>query len=152
MVAAFEVPLPAAADKADFVKLLRSVSAAHGLHVDVASPADLRRMSAVSPITLNASVWRGDDEESVLSAMDFADHLGRVWLTFHQGDSRKRFAGFRNDLMPKIRRRWPGTAALPITADGGLPLARDLLRTPTGYVVHPAAQAKYRHADGARSR
>jgi hypothetical protein len=142
-VAAFEVPLPAATDKAEFVRLLRSVAQAHGYHVDAASPTALRQMSDVSPITLNAAVWRGNDEEVVASAMDFQDHIGRVWLTFDRGQDPQSFSQFRSDLMPQVQKRWPNTASLPIMPTGAIPLADDLVRTPSGYAVRPSGRLKY---------
>ena len=142
-VAAFEVPLPGATDKADFIRLLRVVAKTHGYHVDTASPAELQQMSAVSPITLSVAVWRGNDEEVVASAMDFQDHIGRVWLTFGKGQNPQRFRDFRSDLMPQVQRRWPTTASLPIMPSGAIPLTDDLVRTPGGYEVKPTAKSKY---------
>ena len=144
-VAAFEVPLPTATDKADFIDLLRSVAKAHGYHVDAASPTELHQMSEVSPITLNAAVWRGNDEEVVASAMDFQDHLGRVWLTFDKGEVPHAFREFRYDLMPQVQQRWPSTASLPIMPDGAIPLSRDLVRTSSGYVIRSPAKSLYEH-------
>ena len=142
-VAAFEVPLASATDKADFIRLLRLVAKTHGYHVDTASPAELQHMSAVSPITLNAAVWWGNDEEVVASAMDFQDHIGRVWLTFDKGQNPQRFREFRSDLMPRVQRRWPTTASLPIMPGGAIPLTEDLVRAPMGYELKPTAKSKY---------
>lgn len=142
-VAAFEVPLTTSTDKSEFLDLLRSQAERHGYHVDAASEAELAQMSEVSPITFNAAVWRGDDDEAVASAMDFQDHIGRVWLTFTLGEDPERSRRFRDELVPQIERLWPGTASLPIMPNGAIPLARDLVRTPTGYDVHPAAAARY---------
>ena len=142
-VAAFEIPLPGATDKADFIQLLHAVAKTHGYHVDAVSPAELQRMSAVSPMTLSVAVWRGDDEEVVASAMDFQDHIGRVWLTFDKGQNPQRLRNFRSDLMPQVQRRWPTTASLPIMPSGAIPLTDDLVRTPGGYEVKPTAKSKY---------
>lgn len=142
-VAAFEVPLPTAEDKTGFLNLLRSVAETHGYHLDAASPADLRQLSEVSPMTLHAAVWRGDDAEVVASAMDFKDHLGRIWLTFDKGEVPRPFRDFQNELMPKVRMRWPNTTSLPIMPTGAIPLARDLVRTPGGYVVRTSARSRY---------
>lgn len=142
-VAAFEVPLPTARDKAEFLKLLRKKAEAHGYHVDAASPEELRQLSEISPITLNAAVWRGEDEEVVASAMDFADRIGRVWISFPKGDDASRFKQFREELMPEVQRLWPRTASLPIMPTGAIPLTNDLVRTPSGYEVNPATKSKY---------
>ena len=131
----------------------RNEAKAHGYHVDAASEAELRNMSKVSPITFNASVWRGNDEESMASAMDFADRIGRVWIAFPRGEDAERSTRFREALMPKIKQRWPDTASLPIMPTGAIPLTEDLLRTPSGYVVKPSAAAKYEQGvEGTTSR
>lgn len=94
-VAAFEVPLPTAADKAEFLDLLRQQASAHGYHVDATTDEQLRQLSEVSPTTMNAAVWRGDDEELVASAMDFRDNIGRIWIVFFKGEDPVRFEQFR---------------------------------------------------------
>lgn len=148
IVAAYEVPLPTAADKARFVELLAKEAEAHGFHVDAATPHELTVQSAVSPITFNASVWRGeDDEEFIASAMDFKDRIGRVWIAFPLGQGPQRSARFRETLLPKIKRVWPDTASLPIMPNGSIPLTEDLVRTPSGYAVEPSAAAKYQVED-----
>jgi len=116
---------------------------AHGYHVDAASTDELKQLSTVSPISLNASVWRGNDEEIMASAMDFKDHLGRVWISFPVGEDQQRSAQFRADLVQKIREDWPDTASLPIMPSGAIPLTDDLIRTPTGYVVKSSEAGKY---------
>ncbi|WP_072382895.1 hypothetical protein [Novosphingobium sp. NDB2Meth1] len=143
-VAAYEVPLPTNSDKARFLGILSNQAKAAGFHLDVATDDELRALSEVSPITMNAAVWRGpDDQEVVASAMDFKTHIGRVWLTFSAGQDAGKAARFRERLMPLIKAAWPDTASLPITPDGGIPLDEDLVRTSSGYVVRPSAAAKY---------
>ena len=142
-VAAYEVPLPTVEDKAKFLALLRAEAQMHGFHVDASTPAEMEVQSKVSPITFSAAVWRGDDEEGIASAMDFEDHLGRVWIMFSIGEDPSRSARFRGSLIGKIKRIWPETASLPIMPNGGIPLSRDLVRTPAGYAVKPAAASRY---------
>lgn len=142
-VAAFEVPLPTATDKSDFLALMREEAEARGYHLDASSDDQLRTLSRASPLTLNASIWRGNDEENMVSAMDGADHIGRVWITFSKGESHQRSAELRTSLIPKIRQRWPDTAALPIMPSGAIPLASDLVRTPLGYEVKASEASKY---------
>ncbi|MEJ7777015.1 MAG: hypothetical protein WKF52_06500 [Sphingomicrobium sp.] len=142
-MAAYEVPLPTASDKARFLDLLGKVAEAEGYHVDAASPSELKVVSEVSPMTFNASVWRGDDEESMASAMDFRDRIGRVWISFPEGDDPSRSARFREILVPKIKEAWPQTASLPIMPNGAIPLTNDLVRTPYGYEVKPSAATRY---------
>ena len=143
-VAAYEVPLPTEADKGRFTELLVREAEAEGFHVDAAAPQELKSQSEVSPMTFNASVWRGkDDEESIASATDFRDHIGRVWITFALGQDPDRARRFRERLVPRMKEAWPGTASLPIMPNGGIPLVEDLIRTPSGYAVKPSAAARY---------
>jgi hypothetical protein len=142
--AAYDIPLPTAADKARFLGLLRDQAKASGFHLDAATGKELRVLSEVSPITLKATVWRGkDDEEPIASAMDFKDHIGRVWLSFSMGQDAARSLRFRKKLMPVVQKMWPETTALPIMVNGAIPLTDDLIRTSSGYIVKPSAAAKY---------
>jgi hypothetical protein len=144
-VAAYEIPLPTKADKARFLGILRDQAEADGFHLDASTDEELRILSEVSPITMNATVWRGkDDEEPVASAMDFKDHIGRVWMTFFLGQDTAKALRFRERLVPLIKKAWPDTISLPIMPSGAIPLTDDLVRTPSGYVVKPSAAAKYR--------
>jgi hypothetical protein len=142
-VAAYEVPLPTPTDKANFLTLLKTEAQVQGFHVDAATPAELEAQSGVSPITFNAAVWRGDDDEVIASAMDFQDHIGRVWITFSKGEDPSRSARFRSALVSKIKEGWPETASLPIMPNGAIPLTDDLVRKPSGYAVNPTAASKY---------
>ena len=142
-VAAFEVPLPTPTDKQVFLEVLREVAEARGYHVDAWSDGELRHISELTPITFNASVWRGNDQESMASAMDFSDRIGRVWISFPQGEDPERSTEFREALMLKIEERWPETASLPIMPNGAIPNPRDLVRTPSGYEVEPSEASKY---------
>jgi hypothetical protein len=124
--------------------LLTQKAEAASFHVDAATDEELKVTSEVSPQTFNATVWRGeDDQEPIASAMDFEDHLGRVWISFSLGDDPVRSRQFREGLVPAIKEGWPGTTSLPIMPNGGIPLTRDLVRTPQGYIVKPSAAAKY---------
>jgi hypothetical protein len=49
--------------------------------------------------------------------------------------------------MREIMLRWPGTLSLPIMPTGAIPLPRDLVRTPNGYIVDPSEAHKYRRDD-----
>ena len=142
-VAAFEVPLLTPSDKSDFLALLRKEAAENGYHVDAASEAELAQMSQVSPMTFSAAIWRGNDDEAIASAMDFQDHIGRVWLTFSLGENPQSVRRFQDAVVPQIVQRWPETASLPIMPNGGIPLTSDLIRTSSGYEVNPVAAAKY---------
>jgi hypothetical protein len=146
-VAAFEVPLQSKADREEFLSVLRAAAATERMHVDAESDADLRTETALSPnskMTMKAAVWRGpNDEEAVALATDELDHLGQVWLMFLRGKKPAMATRFREHAMHDIMLRWPGTLSLPIMPSGTIPLRRDLIRTPTGYIVNPSEAHKY---------
>jgi len=143
-VAAYEVPLPTPTDKRRFLALLDEKARAAGFHVDAAPDEELKATSQISPQTFNATVWRGkNDDEPIASAMDFEDRLGRVWIAFSLGEDPARSRQFRETLMQAIKEGWPETTALPIMPNGAIPLTRDLVRTPQGYIVNSSAAAKY---------
>lgn len=143
-VAAYEVPIPAATDKARFLEILRNDAKPEGFHVDAATDEELKTLSEVSPITFSAAVWRGkDDDEPIASAMDFQDRIGRVWISFSLGQDPARSARFRNAVVSDIKAAFPGTASLPIMPNGSIPLTRDLVRAVSGYTVNPTAASKY---------
>jgi hypothetical protein len=120
------------------------------MHVDAASTQELEREAKVSrnsEKTMNAAVWLGsNDDEAVASAMDEFDHLGQVWLTFSRGEDPTMASRFRERAMREITLHWPDTLSLPIMPTGAIPLHRDLVRTPTGYIVNPSEAHKYQLA------
>lgn len=143
-VAAYEVPLTTAPDRDNLVALLRQEAESEGFHVDTATPDELKQLSEVSPITINAAVWRGkNDEESVASVMDGPDHLGLAWLTFSKSEEPERTARFKESVMKRIMLRWPRTEVLPIMPTGAIPLHDDLVLTKEGYRVKREAASKY---------
>ncbi len=146
-VAAFEVSLPSAEDRSEFLSVLRAAAEPEGMHVDAASSQELKEEAMISPefaMTLNAAVWRGsNDDEAIASAMDQRDHLGQVWIVFSRGKDPALSSRFRESVMRKIMLRWPGTSSLPIMPTGAIPLHRDLVRTPNGYRINPLAGHKY---------
>jgi hypothetical protein len=142
--AAYEVPLPTQEDRETFLSVLSDAAKSEGLHVDSASNEDLERRSSVFRMTLSAAVWRGErDNEAIAAAMDGQDHLGRVWLAFSKGEDPAMSERFRDAAMREIVRRWPETLSLPVMPTGAIPLSRDLVRTPQGYIVNPNEAAKY---------
>jgi hypothetical protein len=146
-VAAFEVSLPSPADRDQFLSVLRNAAEAEGLHVDATSNEELERRAGVSPafrMTVNATVWRGkNDEEAIASAMDQPDHLGDVWIFFFKGEDPALNTRLRERAMSEIMRKWPRSLSLPIMPTGAIPLHRDLVQTPQGYVVNPLEASKY---------
>ena len=151
-VAAFEVPLPTESDRSRFLSVLSTAAAAEGMHVDAASSQQLKSEAKVSPefdMTMNATVWRGsNDDEAIASAMDHRDHLGLIWIAFFRGSDPALANRFREGAMREIMIRWPGTLSLPIMPTGAIPLHRDLVRTPDGYIVSPAEAHKYDRVSG----
>jgi hypothetical protein len=136
-VAAYEVALNSDEDYRRFLSILNQVGESEGYLLYH------RDGGGVQPFTLNASIWRGDFEESMVHAMDFEDRVGRVWITFPLGKDPARSESFRNALMLQIIERWPSTASLPIMPNGAIPLTRDLIRTQEGYQVREEAAPKY---------
>jgi hypothetical protein len=143
-VAAYEIPLPTALDRAALIDLLSEEARAEGFHVDASSDEVNKQLSEVSPLTINAAVWRGkDDDEPIASVMDGADHPGLAWLTFSKSETPGRTARLKARVMKRIMLRWPKTQALPIMPTGAIPLHDDLVRTRAGYRVKRAAASKY---------
>lgn len=143
-VAAFEVPLRTPEERAEFLTLLRQSAAAEGLHVDASGPKDLARLSAVSPMTIHAGVWRGSNDDEILaSVMDLPGNSSRPWITFSRGEDSDLARRFRERAMRAILDRWPATQSLPIMPTGAIPLPQDLRQTQNGYRVAPEAAARY---------
>jgi len=143
-VAAFEVPVLTKSDRDELVALLRKYAEAEGFHVDAATDEENKQLSEVSPITINATVWRGkNDDEPIASVMDGADHVGLGWLTFAKSEEPERTARFRNRVMNQIKARWPKTTTLPIMPNGVIPLHNDLVLTKDGYRVRRDAASRY---------
>ena len=136
-VAAYEVPLHTHDDYRRFLSILDEAAKREGYHLDH------RDGGGVEPFTINASIWRGDDEESMAHAMDFEDRIGRVWITFPLGENPAQSESFRRPLMAKVMDVWPSTATLPIMPNGAIPLTHDLVRTEEGYAVRESAASKY---------
>src|ERR1700733_1355101 len=155
VAAAFEVPLPSEADRNQFLTVLRAAAEAEGMHLDAAGSNELEKMAKAIPgakMTMNAAVWRGsNDKEVIASAMDQHDHLGQIWIMFLKGKDPALTSRFRESAMREITLRWPGTLPLPIMPTGAIPLHRDLVRSPNGYMVNPSEAHKY-HLDGAENR
>jgi hypothetical protein len=146
-VAAFEVPLPSQSERERFLSVLRDIARDNAMHVDAETQEELERKARISPefrMTMNAAVWRGkSDDEAIASVMDQPDHLGQVWISFSRGEDPALNSRFREAAMSEIMRNWPKTLSLPIMPTGAIPLHRDLIRTPKGYVVDPTKAHVY---------
>lgn len=146
-VAAFEVPLLTPSDRNEFLALLRQEAGAEGLHVDARSDDQLKQAAAAIPQaerTIHAAVWRGRaDDRLEASIMDGHDHLGRVWITFLQGDDIAVATRFRERVMSRIVLRWPETRSLPVMPTGSIPNPYQLVRTSSGYKLDRAHVSSY---------
>lgn len=144
-VAAYEVPVSTASDRAELLALLIQEAKVAGFHVDADNAEELKQLSQVSPLTINAGVWRGKhDDELVASVLDGPDHVGLAWLVFSKSEEPERTAQFRENVMQRIALRWPNKVeALPIMPTGAIPLHDDLLLTKDGYRVRRQAASKY---------
>ena len=144
-VTAYEVPLPSQAGLDEFLSILRVEAQAREMRVFTYSRQELAVLAKNDPptaMTMNAAVWRGDDEV-VATAMDGYNHLGEIWVAFSKGGDPALNRGFRESVMREVMARWPTTLSLPIMPTGAIPLPQDLIRTPRGDVVNPAAARKY---------
>ena len=145
-VAAFEVPLPTAKDRAAFVAILRDAAKVEGGHVDVASEAELRTTGEMMPLakmSIHAGVWGdSDDKDSWAIIMDQHDHIGQVWIMFSKAEDEESASRFRKRAMQNIGARWD-VISLPIIVRRSIPLRRDLVRTPAGYRLNPSAALRY---------
>ncbi len=146
-VAAYEVPLQSEQDRVEFLSVIGEVARVEGLHLDVATRQELQRTAEIIPaaeMTIHAAVWRGEtDDESEAVIMDQHDHLGHVWIMFSRGEDPQLATTFRERAVREIVARWPQTLSLPIMSNGAIPSHTDLVRTPEGYILDPAAASKY---------
>jgi hypothetical protein len=143
-VAAFEVPLPTESDRAEFLALLSQEAKPQGYYVVAANAEEVSQLTKVSPMTIDATVWRGkNDDEDVATVMDDVGHVGLAWLTFAQTREPGETSRFRVRVMRRIMLRWPKTLALPIMPTGSIPLHDDLVLTKDGYRVRAQAASQY---------
>jgi len=141
-VAAYSVPLASEKDRDNFLAVLRTVAKQQGMHVDAATRQELEAMSN-TPMTIHAGVWRGENDEEMLASVMDLDHLGQAWIMFSKGENPQINSLFRERVMREIVRRWPDTLSLPIMPTGAIPNPGDMIRTPHGYILNPAAASKY---------
>jgi hypothetical protein len=148
-VAAIEIELRTAADRADLVAMFRRHAVTNGLHVDDGSESsrafeqEANLIAPADQATFFVGIWRGaDDAENEVMADD-RFHPGKVWITFPRGAQSDRSTRLREPLLADIRRRWPEARALPILPSGGLPLDDHLVWTEGGYRIARSAAANY---------
>lgn len=147
-VAAFEVSLPTASERDEFLEILGRTAAAEGLHFGAWTEAELEQVRGISPMTINANVWRRDEDDLEAGVLDLPGNQGRAWLTYARGEDEALARRFRERSLRAILERWPATRRLPILPNGGLPLPEHLRWTAEGYRVEPSAAASYELAPG----
>lgn len=156
MVAAFEVELPSQADRGQFLSVLRAAAEAEGMHLDTDSKQELEgetQATAHAEITMHAAVWRGPkDDDAIALVTNEGNHLSPVWIMFFRGKDATQARRFRQRAMRVIRLQWPNILSLPIMPSGAIPLPRDLVRTPSGYIVKPSEASKYELRDTDKQR
>lgn len=148
-VAAVEISLRTPADRNDLLAMLRRHAAAGGLHVDDVSRqvVELQRSDPSFPDfarrSIYVGVFRGTDDDQLEVSVDDSGHPGRAWVIFLRGAQVAAATRLREELLGNIRQRWPDVPSVPVLPDGGLPLADDLVQTPTGYRIMRSRAAGY---------
>ncbi|CAN5315849.1 hypothetical protein BH10PSE1_BH10PSE1_00510 [soil metagenome] len=145
-VAAIEVPLISAVDRADFLNILTAESRAAGLDLNVETPEEMERWAGMSPElrrSIDATVYSGGDLRQTEAHVSDRSHLGHVWISFTQGEDPVRSRGFRERLMSRTVERWPESLSVPVAQTGSLPFKEDLVRGDHGYEINPAKNAGY---------
>lgn len=145
VVAAFEVPLTSAVDRADFLTILTAEARAAGLAVNVETAEEMERWAEMSPElrrSIDARVYRGDLRQTEAYVSDWTD-LGHPWIAFTQGEEPALARRFRERLMSRTVERWPETLRVPVAQTGAIPNREDLVRGDHGYEIDPAKMAGY---------
>lgn len=145
-VAAFEVPLSSAVDRANFLTILTDEASAEGLNLNVETAKEMERWAEMSPElrrSIHATVYRGGDLRQTAVYVSDRSHLGHAWISFTQGEDPALTRRFRERLMSRIIERWPETLSVPVAATGSLPNREDLVRGDHGYEIDPAKMAGY---------
>lgn len=145
-VAAFEVPLTTAVDRADFLAILATEAKAEGLDVKVETAQEMERWAEMSPKlrkSVEAIVYRGGDFLQTEARVSDQFHFGHVWISFAQGKDPALALRFRDQVMSRTIERWPETLTVPVAQTGSLPHREDLIRTDTGYEINPSRSEGY---------
>ncbi|MFN3931769.1 MAG: hypothetical protein ACK4JY_08485 [Brevundimonas sp.] len=145
-VAAFEVPLTSAVDRADFLTMLIAEARAEGLNVDVETAEEMESWAEMSPklgTSIHATVYRGDDLRQAEAHVSDRFHPGHVWVSFNQGEDPALARRFRERLMSRTTEQWPETLSVPVAQTGSLPAKEHLVRGNQGYEIDQAKMASY---------
>lgn len=147
IIAAIELPI-AATERETLIDIVRRhAERIPGLHIDDASEdwnaLEARKRSGFGDRsrTIYLGVWQGSKDDTFVADVSDAGHLGRVWITFADGNSA--VMRFREDLTSELVERWPSAQSLPILPSGGLPLVNDLQISSQGYKIKRAEAASY---------
>lgn len=144
LVAAFEVPLTSAVDRADFLTILTAEAEAEGLDLNVETAEEMEVWAEMSPElrrSIYATVYRGGDLSQSEAYVSDRSHVGYAWIAFTQGEDPALARRFRERLMPRVLERWPETLSVPVAQTGSLPHKEDLVRGVHGYEIDPAKMA-----------
>lgn len=145
-MAAFEVPLTSAADRANFLTILTAEAKAEGLHLNVETAKEMERWAEMSPElrrSIQATVYRSGDLRQTEAYVSDMSHLGHAWISFTQGEDPALARRLRERLMSRTVERWPETLSVPVAQTGSLPNKEDLVRGYHGYEIDPAKMAGY---------
>lgn len=145
-VAAFEVPLTTAVDRADFLTILSAEAAVEGLDVNVETAQEMERWAEMSPElrkSIHAIVYRSGDFGQTEARVSDQFHFSHVWISFNEGEDPALARRFRERLMSRTTERWSETLSVPVTQTGSLPHKADLVRGDHGYGIAPAIMAQY---------
>jgi hypothetical protein len=145
-VAAFELPLTTAVDRANFLTILTAEAASEGLDVKVETVREMEHWAEMSPElrkSIDVTVYRGGDLHQREAYVSDQFHFGHVWISFSQGEDPALARRFRDRLMSQTIQLWPETLSVPVAQTGSLPHKEDLVRTDAGYEVSPARLAGY---------
>ncbi len=145
-MAAFEVPLTTAVDRADFLTILNAEAAATGLDLNVETAEEMERWAEMAPNSrksIGITVYRGGDIRQNEARVSDQFHFGHVWISFQQGEDPALARRFRERLMSRIVERWPETLSVPVAQTGALPHKEDLVRGDHGYEIDPSRIAGY---------
>lgn len=145
-VAAFEVPLASAVDRANFLTILTAEARAEGLNLNVETAKEMERRAEMSPElrrSIHATVYRGGDPSQIEAYVSDRSHLGHAWISFTKGEDPALARRFRERLVSRTVERWPETLSVPVAQTGSLPNKEDLVRGDHGYEIDPAKLAGY---------
>ncbi|MFC5388542.1 hypothetical protein U0030_12005 [Brevundimonas bullata] len=145
-VAAFEVPLTSAVDRANFLTILTAEARAEGLDLNVETAKEMERWAEMLPElrrSIHATVYRGGDLRQTEAYVSDRSHLGHAWISFTKGEDPALARRFRERLMSRTVERWPETLSVPVAQTGSLPNKEDLVLGDHGYEIGPAEMAGY---------